>query len=104
MIKMELWKSLTIFLQKQGQILPVRFRLVMNAFLLICHPEYVPSSLFLSPVTDNEIMKIVSELKSKNSAGVDKLGMLMVKNFVNSIPKPLLYICNSSLQLRGLFS
>jgi hypothetical protein len=54
-----------------------------------------PRSLFLSPVTSNELYTIIFNLKDA-SAGIDDIKPITIKEFSQSIIKPLLHIFNLS--------
>ncbi len=56
----------------------------------------------MEPITDDEIVKIVSKCRSKQSCGYDGLNMTMVKRNILSIVKPLTNICNKLFQ-NGVF-
>ena len=58
-------------------------------------------SMFLEPVSETEIKKLISSLKS-NTPGYDMIGSAVLKWCVDSISEPLSYVCNMSLQ-EGLF-
>jgi hypothetical protein len=49
------------------------------------------------PVTETEVIKIITSLKNKNSLGYDGISNKIVKCCANLISKPLTYICNYSL-------
>ena len=55
----------------------------------------------LEPVSETEIKKRISSLKS-NTPGYDMIGSALLKWCVDSISEPLSYVCNMSLQ-EGLF-
>ena len=55
------------------------------------------NAMFLEPVTEQEILKIVCNLKSKMSTDFNGISMLLIKNVVHEIVKPFTYICNKSL-------
>ena len=56
----------------------------------------VDSSMFLFPVTDQDVKKIVFSFQSKKSVGVDDINMYTVKTIIDSILVPLTFICNLS--------
>jgi len=60
----------------------------------------VQNSLFLKPVIDEEIKKIVSNFKNKQSFGYDGIKMPLVRSLISStnIVQPLTYICNKSFE------
>ena len=58
----------------------------------------ISKSIYLNPVTEDEIIKIVSKLKNKHSTGYDDLSMNTVKKSIDLVSKPLTYICNKSLE------
>ena len=60
------------------------------------------NSMFLLPVDENEILKIVNDCKSKSSEDSDNLSMRFVKYIFNHISKSFTYICNLSFK-SGIF-
>ena len=58
-------------------------------------------SMYLEPVSETEIKKLISSLKS-NTPGYDMTGSAVLEWCVDSISEPLSYVCNMSLQ-EGLF-
>ena len=59
-------------------------------------------TVFLNPVTDDELLTIVHKCKSKASKGYDGIDMNLVKKIIPFILVPLKHICNSSLE-QGVF-
>ena len=57
-------------------------------------PQYdvktCPRSMFVSPVTENEVENIINTLKGKSSAGFDEIPEFLVKRCSNYIKNPLL--------------
>ena len=64
--------------------------------------HHVVNSMFLEPVTEQEILNIVKLFKNKHSRGHDGIPMFLLKNVIHNILKPLSYICNLSLK-NGIF-
>lgn len=62
----------------------------------------ISNSIFLSPVTENEILKVVEHFRNKHSCGYDDISMSMVKSIIFDIIKPLCDICNKSF-VSGVF-
>ena len=62
----------------------------------------VTNSLFLNPVTEDEIVRVVAQLKPKKSKGHDELDMCLIKKLIPYIVVPLKHIFNLSL-LSGVF-
>ena len=62
----------------------------------------VPQSLFFTPINEQEILNIVSDMKSKSSCGFDLVTPTILKYTIDSIIKPLTYLMNLSL-LSGIF-
>ncbi len=60
------------------------------------------SSIFFTPTTPKEIIKIVSKLKSKSSAGHDGISNILLKSIVREISEPLANVFNKSLE-SGIF-
>ena len=59
-------------------------------------------SLFFTPSTEEEISKIIRELPSKCSSGVDNISNILLKELSNTLCKPLCIITNRSMQ-SGIF-
>ena len=59
-------------------------------------------SMYIEPVTEEEILQLVNNAKSKTSKGHDGLDMCLVKKIIPHIVTPLKHICNTSLQ-KGIF-
>lgn len=59
-------------------------------------------TMFLSPVTDSEVVTIVSRLKNKYSAGPDDLAPVIIKEFGGYLAEILTYLINLSFE-RGVF-
>ncbi len=57
-----------------------------------------PRSIYISPTDTNEITKIISMMKSKNSSGHDNLNSILIKQIKHSISTPLTIIANKSLE------
>ena len=60
------------------------------------------NSLFFSPCTEEEIAKIIHDLPSKRSSGVDNISNILLKELSSNICNPLCLITNMSMQL-GVF-
>ncbi len=58
------------------------------------------NSFFLSPTTENEIKKIISNLNSKTSAGIDNIGPKLLKACSNGLANSLAHIANLSFENR----
>ena len=52
------------------------------------------NTIFLTPVTEQEILGIVRLFKNKHSCGYDNVSLNVVKNVITSIVKPIVHICN----------
>ena len=52
--------------------------------------------MYIIPVTENEIERVVKNLKGKRSSGFDGVADSVVKKCVQFIKKPLADICNTS--------
>ena len=59
-------------------------------------------SLYIEPVTEEEIIQLVNNAKSKTSKGHDDLDMCLVKKIIPYVVTPLKHIFNTSLQ-KGIF-
>ena len=60
------------------------------------------NSLFFSPCTEEEIRKIINELPSKRSSGVDNISNILLKELSDVLCKPLCLLTNRSMHL-GIF-
>jgi len=58
--------------------------------------------VFINPVSENELGKVVKNFKGKCSSGFDGVTVFIVKKCVPFIKKPLANICNTSFSL-GVF-
>uniref|UniRef100_A0A672FN99 Reverse transcriptase domain-containing protein n=1 Tax=Salarias fasciatus TaxID=181472 RepID=A0A672FN99_SALFA len=56
------------------------------------------SSMFLRNVEEKEVIQVVSACKNKTSRDCNDIDMILVKNVIECISKPLTYICNLSFQ------
>ena len=54
------------------------------------------NTMFLNPVTEAEIIKIVNSFKNKNSTDYSHISMMLLKRIVKYIATPLTFICNLS--------
>jgi hypothetical protein len=61
-----------------------------------------PQTIFINPVSETEVEKVVKNLKGNGSSGFDNVTDSIVKKCVQFIKKPLADICNASFAL-GIF-
>ena len=54
------------------------------------------NNLFLTPVNEDEVIRAVNNWESKTSTDCEDISMHLVKEVINSIAKPITYICNLS--------
>ena len=64
--------------------------------------DRIDNSIFLSPVTDEEILDIVHNAKGKRSSGCDGIDMCLVKQIVPFVLAPLKHVSYTSLEM-GVF-
>ena len=55
-------------------------------------------SICLSPVDDQEIIRIVQKFKSKMSSDTNDINMSTIKTVITQIVKPFNHICNVSFK------
>jgi len=60
------------------------------------------ATVFVAPVTEKEMERVIKILNKKASAGCDDVPVLVLKQCMDYIMKPLLLICNISFQY-GIF-
>ena len=60
------------------------------------------NSMYINPCTEEEIFKVISGFKSKNSQDTNGLSMSLIKQVKESIKMPLNIICNLSFST-GVF-
>ena len=53
-------------------------------------------NIFISPVNEHEVIRVVRMCANKNSSDNDGITMKIVKHVITSIAKPFTYICNMS--------
>lgn len=58
----------------------------------------IQSSIFLTPITKNEIIEIIGSLKNNSSAGPDGISVKLIKSIHLNIIKPLLHIINLTIK------
>lgn len=56
------------------------------------------NSLYLDTVTEKEVLKIIQQLKRKNSYGVDEIPPLLLKHCAEQLVKPLTFLINQSFR------
>ena len=61
-----------------------------------------PQTIFINPVSENEVEKVIRNLKGKDSSGFDDVTDSTAKKGVQFIRKPLADICNASFA-SGIF-
>ena len=61
-----------------------------------CLTNPIENSMFISPVTEAEIINIMSGLPSKQSHEHDEINIILIKSIINVIVKPLCIILNKS--------
>lgn len=64
----------------------------------VSYIEYINKSIFLQPVTENEIYNITYSLKNTNSAGIDEITSKIVKSCIPYIVAPLQHLINLTLK------
>jgi len=64
--------------------------------------KYNPDTMFVYPVTEDELNQVVSNLKGKSATGFDQIPELLVKEYIHSIKKPLIFTFNVSIN-QGIF-
>ena len=60
-------------------------------------PRKLQHSMYLDPVREGEILKIVKMFKNKKSSGHDGISMINVKKLIQSLELPLRHIFNLSM-------
>ena len=61
-----------------------------------------PQTIFINPVSENEVEKVIKNLKGKHSSGFDDVTDSIVKKCVQFVKTPLADICNASFT-SGIF-
>ena len=59
-------------------------------------------NVFLTPVSEEEVIRTVNTWECKTSTDCDDIRMLLVKKVINCIAKPITYICKLSF-ITGVF-
>lgn len=77
-----------------------------NSKMLCCQaPQRINScneTMFICPVTENEILEVVKKVRGKFSAGTDEIPDYVVKKCIETVKMPLAHIYNASLEA-GIF-
>lgn len=58
----------------------------------------LPNSIYLEPVNNLDVYKIIMDLRNTNSAGYDGITTRLLKDNISAILKPLTYLINLSLE------
>lgn len=58
----------------------------------------ITKTIFMDPVTENEVRNIVNELNNTRAVGIDGISVKVIKETINEILKPLTYIINKVLE------
>ena len=77
-------------------------KLLPNQILTLPNNTYIPSSLFLSPVTFNEIINTFVSISNSHAIGSDGIVPMLVKANAVHISQQLLYLVNLSFS-QGVF-
>ena len=64
--------------------------------------KYNPKTMFVYPVTEEELKQVVSKLQGKSATGFDQNPEFLVKECTQYIKKPLIFIFNVSIN-QGIF-
>ena len=63
------------------------------------HPDnHNPKTIFLTPTDDSEVLKIISNLNSNKSAGIDHIPVKTIIHIAKHFIKPLVSMINKSLE------
>ena len=69
-----------------------------NSLETVCDEiNEIPDSIVFEPLTEAEIIEIISGMKNGKSSGVDKIPIHVIKNIAPSIAKPLTHILNNCI-------
>ena len=60
-------------------------------------PNRLSKSIFLNPVSENEVIHVCLSLNNSNSTGIDDRNTTVIKKIIYTISSPLTYIFNLSL-------
>lgn len=66
------------------------------------HIKEVASSMFLKPISEPEVLRIIKSLNNTNSAGYDEISTKLIKICSNLVAPPLTHILNNSFE-QGVF-
>lgn len=64
--------------------------------------ENIMESIYIEPISANELHDVIRNLKNKKSSGIDGVTLQIVKGIIQHLETPLLYLFNSSLN-NGIF-
>lgn len=94
--------SLNIYFSSVGEHLGLDANPVDSIQFSKFYRSNINESLFLSPVTPNEVTSVIKQVKNKMTSGWDEIPMVLVKHVSNSIASPLAFIFNHALS-HGVF-
>lgn len=58
--------------------------------------------MYVKPISTKQLKEIVNNMKNKKTCDVDGISNFLIKQTINQIEEPLLYIINKSLK-QGIF-
>ena len=64
--------------------------------------KYNPNTMFVYPVTEDELNQAVSKLKGKSATGFDQIPEFLIKECIQYMKEPLIFIFNVSIN-KGIF-
>lgn len=100
--KTSIVKEFNKFFVNVGDNLAKQIPTIENVNVTDYFKERKLCSMYLSPVQESELLKVVNECDGKISTDCDDLSMINVKDIFSSVIKPFLHICNLSF-VSGIF-
>ena len=101
MNKTSIAKTFSNFIVNVGSNLPSKIPKVNNPFCKYLKKELL-NSLFINPVKDTEIEKLIKNLHHNKSLGPCSIPVKILRNHSNDLKQPLAFLRNLSMQ-QGVF-
>ena len=97
---MEIASEFNTFFVNIGPDLAKKIKQPENVSIYQNMPQMNENTMFLSDISEKELIRVVNNFKRKSSTDCHNINMSIIKDTVKQISKPLSHICNKSFENR----
>ena len=97
---MEIASEFNTFFVNIGPDLAKKIKQPENVSIYQNMPQMNENTMFLSDISEKELIRVVNNFKRKSSTDCHNINMSIIKDTVKQISKPLTHICNKSFENR----